>query len=98
MVKEVVEYARPRGVYVEAELGKIKGKGIEGDFLGGDFLIEVEEAVTFVKETGIDSLAVGIGTAHGFYDRKPEINFKRLAEVNDAVNIPLVLHGGTGIS
>lgn len=97
MVKKVVEYARPKGVHVEAELGKIKGKGIEGDFLGGDFLINVEEAVTLVKETGVDSLAVGIGTAHGFYEGKPEINFKRLAEVNDAVNIPLVLHGGTGI-
>ena len=97
MVKKVVEYARPKGVHVEAELGKIKGKGIEGDFKGGDFLINVEEAITLVKETGVDSLAVGIGTAHGFYEGKPEINFKRLAEVNAAVNIPLVLHGGTGI-
>jgi len=96
-VKEVVEYACPTGVHVEAELGKIKGKGIEGDFLGGNFLINVEEAVRFVKETGIDSLAVGIGTAHGFYEGEPEINFQRLSEVNKAVNIPLVLHGGTGI-
>lgn len=97
MVKDVVAYALPKGVHVEAELGKIKGKGIEGDFLGGDFLINVEEAVTLVRETGVDSLAVGIGTAHGFYEGKPEINFKRLAEVNNAVNIPLVLHGGSGI-
>jgi len=97
MVKEVVDYARPKGVYVEAELGKIKGKGIEGDFLGGDFLINVEEAVTLTRETSIDSLAVGIGTAHGFYDGKPEINFQRLNEVNKAVDIPLVLHGGSGI-
>lgn len=97
MVKDVVAYALPKGIHVEAELGKIKGKGIEGDFLGGDFLINVEEAVTLVRETGVDSLAVGIGTAHGFYEGKPEINFKRLAEVNNAVNIPLVLHGGSGI-
>ena len=97
MVKEVVEYARPKRVHVEAELGKIKGKGIEGDFLGGDFLINVDEAVTLVKESGVDALAVGIGTAHGFYEGKPEINFKRLAEVNNAIDIPLVLHGGTGI-
>lgn len=97
MVREVVEYARPRGVHVEAELGRIKGKGLEGDFEGGDFLINVQEAITLVKETGVDSLAVGIGTAHGFYEGKPEINFKRLAEVNNAVDIPLVLHGGTGI-
>jgi ketose-bisphosphate aldolases len=97
MVKDVVEYARPKGIHVEAELGKIKGKGIEGDFMGGDFLINVNDAVTLVKETGVDSLAVGIGTAHGFYEGKPEINFQRLAEVNKAIDIPLVLHGGTGI-
>ena len=97
IVKEVVSYAHPHGVHVEAELGKIKGKGIEGDFQGGDFLIDVDEAVTLVKETGVDSLAVGIGTAHGFYEGKPVINFKRLAEVNGAIDIPLVLHGGTGI-
>lgn len=97
MVNEVMEYARPRGVHVEAEIGKIKGKGIEGDFKGGDFLVEVDEAAELVKKTGVDSLAVGIGTAHGFYEGKPEINFKRLAEVNEAVDIPLVLHGGTGI-
>ena len=97
MIKEVIEYARPKGVHVEAELGKIKGKGIEGDFTGGDFLINVKDAIELVKETGVDSLAVGIGTAHGFYEGKPEINFARLAEVNNAIDIPLVLHGGTGI-
>ena len=95
--KEVVEYARPKGVHVEAEIGKIKGKGIEGNFEGGDFLVEVNDAVELVKATGVDSLAVGIGTAHGFYGGKPEINFRRLAEVNEAVDVPLVLHGGTGI-
>jgi ketose-bisphosphate aldolase len=97
IVKEVVDYAHPKGVHVEAEIGKIKGKGIEGDFTGGDFLVQVDEAVTLVKETGVDSLAIGIGTAHGFYESKPEINFQRLAEVNKAIDIPLVLHGGTGI-
>jgi ketose-bisphosphate aldolase len=96
-VKEVVGYSHPRGVHVEAEIGKIKGKGIEGDFKGGDFLVEVADAVALVEATGVDSLAVGVGTAHGFYEGKPEINFKRLAEVNEAVDIPLVLHGGTGI-
>jgi ketose-bisphosphate aldolase len=96
-VKTVVDYAHPRDVHVEAEIGKIKGKGIEGDFAGGDFLVEVADAVALVEATGVDSLAVGIGTAHGFYAGEPEINFKRLAEVNEAVKIPLVLHGGTGI-
>lgn len=97
IVKEVVEYAKPRRVHVEAEIGRIKGKGIEGEFEGGDYLVQVDEAVKLVRETGVDSLAIGIGTAHGFYKGKPEINFKRLAEVNEAVDIPLVLHGGTGI-
>lgn len=97
ITKSVVEYARVKHVHVEAELGKIKGKGIEGDFAGGDFLVDVQEAVRLSRESGVDSLAVGIGTAHGFYAGKPEINFKRLSEVNAAVPIPLVLHGGSGI-
>lgn len=97
IVKEVVDYAHTKGVHVEAEIGRIKGKGIEGNFAGEDFLVQVDEAVTLVRETGVDSLAIGIGTAHGFYEGKPEINFQRLAEVNKAVDIPLVLHGGTGI-
>ena len=97
MVSEVMAYAGPRHVHVEAEIGKIKGKGIEGDFTGGDFLAEVADAAALVKKTGVDSLAVGIGTAHGFYKGAPQINFTRLSEINDAVDVPLVLHGGTGI-
>jgi len=96
-VKTVVDYAHARDVHVEGEIGKIKGKGIEGEFKGGDFLVEVDDAVALVAATGVDSLAVGVGTAHGFYEGEPEINFQRLAEVNEAVKIPLVLHGGTGI-
>lgn len=96
-VKEVVDYAHCRNVHVEGEIGKIKGKGIEGDFKGGDFLVEVADAVKLVESTGLDSLAVGIGTAHGFYEGTPKINFERLREVNMAVDVPLVLHGGTGI-
>lgn len=97
MVRQVVEYAKPLGVQVEGEIGHIKGRDYESTYLGDDFLVKVEDAVAFVNATGVDSLAVGIGTAHGFYEGKPEINFKRLAEVNEAVSIPLVLHGGTGI-
>lgn len=97
LVKEVADYAHSRNVSVEGEIGKIKGRDYEGSFEGDDFLVDVEEAVELVKATGVDSLAVGIGTAHGFYEGKPELNFKRLSEVNRAVDIPLVLHGGTGI-
>lgn len=95
--KAVVDYAHARGAVVEAEIGKIKGRGYESSFEGDDFLVKVEDAVRLATETGVDSLAIGIGTAHGFYEGNPEINFKRLEEVNEALDIPLVLHGGTGI-
>lgn len=97
LTRKAVEFAHPRGVCVEGELGRIKGKSIEGEYKAEDFLVDVEEAIRFVKETKVDSLAIGIGTAHGFYKAKPELNFERLAEVNEAIKIPLVLHGGTGI-
>jgi len=96
-VKDVASYAHPRGVFVEGEVGRIKGMGIEGVFTGKDFLARVEDCARFVAESGVDSLAVGIGTAHGFYEGKPEIHFDRLQEINAEVKVPLVLHGGTGI-
>jgi len=96
-VKDVVDYAHARDASVEAEIGIIKGKSAEGTYTGGAFLCEVADAVELAEASGADMLAVGIGTAHGFYEGRPEINFQRLAEVNEAVDIPLVLHGGTGI-
>jgi fructose/tagatose bisphosphate aldolase len=84
-------------VAVEGEIGRIKGAGIEGEFTGGEFLAGVDDVLRFVAETEVDLLAVGIGTAHGFYKGKPEIHFDRLQEINSAVQVPLVLHGGTGI-
>jgi ketose-bisphosphate aldolase len=97
VVKPVADYAHARGVLVEGEVGRIKGAGVEGMYAGDDFLAQVDEVVRFVRETGVDSLAVGIGTAHGFYQGKPEIHFDRLEQINAAVSAPLVLHGGTGI-
>jgi ketose-bisphosphate aldolase len=98
MVNTVMAYAEKKHVYVEAEVGKIKGKGIEGDFKeGDDFLVRVEDAVVLSKATHVNSLAVGIGSAHGFYQGKPQLNFERLSEVNKAIDTHLVLHGGTGI-
>jgi ketose-bisphosphate aldolase len=96
-VKEVVNYAHPKEVIVEGEVGRIKGAGMEGAYNGKDFLASVNEVVRFVSETRVDMLAVGIGTAHGFYKGKPEIHFDRLEEINTAVEVPLVLHGGTGV-
>jgi ketose-bisphosphate aldolase len=96
-VKRVVAHAHPRGAHVEGEVGRIKGVGYEGGYKGDDFLARVEDVVRLVAETNVDSLAVGIGTAHGFYEGKPEIHFDRLRELAAAVDTPLVLHGGTGI-
>lgn len=96
--KKVVDKMRPLGVCVEAEIGRIRGRNDETSYDGGDYLGSVEDAVRLVRETGVDSLAVGLGNAHGFYQGKPEINFDRLREVNEAVSLPLVMHGGTGLS
>jgi ketose-bisphosphate aldolase len=97
IVRQVVRYAHPRDVLVEGEVGRIKGAGMEGVYTGDDFLARVEDVVRFVEATEVDSLAVGIGTAHGFYQGQPELHFDRLREINAAVSVPLVLHGGTGI-
>ena len=97
VTKRIVEKASQFGVDVEAEIGRIKGKSVEGIYDGADFLVDVPSAVRIATETGITSLAVGIGNAHGFYKGKPELNFRRLQEVNEAIQTPLVLHGGTGI-
>ena len=96
-VRRVVQHAHPLGVHVEGEVGRIKGVGYEGGYAGDDYLARVEDVARLVAETGVDSLAVGIGTAHGFYEGKPEIRFDRLAAIAAAVATPLVLHGGTGI-
>ncbi len=95
--KAVAEYAHKTGTFVEGEIGKIKGNTEEAQYTNGDFLVQVPDAVELVEKSGVDFLAVGVGTAHGFYQGKPEINFDRLREVNEALSLPLVLHGGTGI-
>ena len=100
MVQEVMEYAKADGrwVHVEAEVGKIPGKGVEGYVSEEEkFLVEVEDVKELVKATHVDSLAVGIGSQHGFYKGTPKLNIRRLSEVNEAVDTPLVLHGGSGI-
>lgn len=94
---KVVSYAKDRGVSVEAELGRVAGaEGQEENFLKG-LMTDPKLAGSFVKETGIDSLAVSIGNAHGHYKYEPKLDFQRLEEINKEAKIPLVLHGGTGI-
>ncbi len=98
ITKKVVEVARAVGVSVEAELGKIGGT--EDDIVVDhkDALhTDPDEAVRFVKETDIDFLAIAIGTAHGKYHGTPEIDFERLKEIRAKVDVPLVLHGSSGV-
>jgi ketose-bisphosphate aldolase len=96
MTKEVVEYARSAGVAVEAEIGKIMGRDVQVNS-EEDYLASVADVVTLYEEADPDSIAVGIGTAHGFTPTTPKIHFDRLNEIANAVPAPLVLHGGTGI-
>lgn len=98
MVKKVVELAHFASVFVEAEIGRIGG--VEDDMFIHDadaaFTIP-EEAKAFAESTGIDSLAIAIGTAHGMYKGEPKLDFERLSAIRKIVNIPLVLHGASGV-
>ncbi len=95
--KAVVDLAHAHGVAVEAEIGHV-GTEEEGNphALSENVYTEVAAAKELVEATGVDSLAVSIGTKHGAYKGEPHINFERLAELKAALNIPLVLHGGSG--
>ena len=95
--KIVVDTAHAMGVSVEAELGHV-GQAADGDGKTADMYTNVEQAVEFVERTGIDALAVAIGTAHGKYPAGyvPKLDFERLAELKSALGMPLVLHGGSG--
>lgn len=97
VTKRVVEEAHKRGLPVEAELGKVGGKEDDLD-VEVDTNTDVNEAVEFVEKTGIDFLAVAIGTAHGFYVGTPVLDKERLSEIAKLIDIPLVLHGASGIS
>ena len=94
--KEVVEYAHQHGVVVEAEIGHVgSNQSYEDKNETASIYTEVADAKYFAEQTGIDSLAVSIGTAHGLYKGTPKLNFERLFDIYQAVDIPLVLHGGS---
>lgn len=97
--KQVVEISKSVGVSVEAELGKIGGT--EDDIVVSEreaTFTDPEEAKRFVEETGVDSLAVAIGTAHGPYKGVPELDFERLKEIREKIDIAIVLHGSSGVA
>lgn len=93
----VVSLAHPLNICVEGELGHV-GQAADGDNAKGDLYTNVKQAVQFVKETEVDALAIAIGTAHGNYPKGyvPVLDFERLKELKQALNMPLVLHGGSG--
>ncbi|MEK4023951.1 MULTISPECIES: tagatose-bisphosphate aldolase subunit GatY [unclassified Sporosarcina] len=99
LTKTVVELAHSYGATVEAELGKLVGQE-------DDLIVEAKDAaytdpetvVEFVERTGVDTLAVAIGTGHGVYETKPELDFERLETIKNLIGIPIILHGASGIS
>lgn len=93
---EIVQYAHAKGVVVEAEIGHV-GDGNEyvDSTNSNNIYTTAEEARKFSELTGVDSLAISIGTAHGAYKGTPKIDFGRLAEISKAIDTPLVLHGGS---
>ena len=98
IVKDVVEYAHKFDAVVEAELGKLGGREDDIEVDAKDAMYtNPDDALEFVNRTGVDSLAIAIGTAHGLYKGEPKLDFERLKEIREKVNVPLVLHGASDV-
>ncbi len=95
--REIVKIAHSFGLTVEGEIGHV-GQADAGDNDAVDMYTTPEEAVSFVEKTGVDALAVSIGTAHGAYKTKPKLDIERLKLIRSQLDTPLVLHGGSGLS
>lgn len=98
LTQKVIEIAHTIGVSVEAELGKIGG--VEDDIVVSSrdaTFTDPQEAAEFVERTNVDALAIAIGTAHGVYKGEPKLDFQRLAAIAAATDVPLVLHGASGV-
>lgn len=99
ITKEVVALAKDRDVTVEGEVGSIVG--VEDElFVNEDdaFLADPQSCMRYVEETGVDVLAPAIGTAHGNYRKEPNIHFRLISQIAELTNLPLAIHGGTGLS
>ena len=97
VTKSVVDACHAAGVPVEAELGKVGGKEDDLDGGEGNGYTVPSEAAEFVEKTGVDSLAVAIGTAHGVYKGIPKLDLERISQIRHVVSVPLVLHGTSGV-
>ncbi len=94
--KKVVELAKEKGVSVQGELGNVPYLSeVRGDIDWNEYMTDPDQAAEFVAETGIDTLAVAIGNAHGFTKERPEPDYDRLAKIVERVSVPLVLHGAS---
>lgn len=96
MTKEVVDYAHPRGVTVEAEIGHIGGK--EGSVSADQpIYADLQECIKLVETTSVDTLAPALGSAHGIYKGEPKVDFEKMKEISQSTQVPLVLHGASGL-
>jgi len=101
--KEIVKIAHSVGVGVEGEIGNIGGEAVgvaapTPHEASAESFTKVEDAVRFYEETGVDALAISVGNVHGTYKGEPNLDFERIDKINNAIPIPIVLHGGSGIS
>ncbi len=96
LTKKVVSMCHPLNISVEGEIGRIKS--LDDTSNNEYYYTKASEAEIFVKETGVDALAIAFGTQHGFYKEKPELKIDVIKNVKKVVNIPLVMHGGSGLS
>ncbi len=96
--KIVVEYAKKTGASVEAEIGSMGAREGGEDEAAESIYTDPDAAVRFVNTTKIDALACAFGTAHGFYKDAPKLDFERLSKINSLIDVPIVMHGGSGVS
>ncbi|QVJ95992.1 class II fructose-bisphosphate aldolase [Mycoplasma mycoides] len=94
---EIVKYAKSKSVEVESEIGHVGGKEDDTDSNINKYT-GVKEAIKFVNLTNVDALAIAVGTSHGIFKTTPNLNFKRIKEINSVIDTPLVLHGSSGLS
>lgn len=97
ITRKVADVAHAMGVCVEGELGHVGLAASRKDFMDSEIYTQAEDAKLFVEATQVDALAIAIGSAHGVYVETPHLALDRLKQINDAIDTPLVLHGGSGI-
>lgn len=95
--REIVKIAHCFGATVEGEIGHVGDAQADNGDCPSDYTTP-EEAVKYISDTGVDALAIAIGTAHGAYKKKPKLDFARLGKIREATDTPLVLHGGSGLT